>query len=123
MKKVKAIIEPLEQKLLDQIELLLLESRRQNGKLINYLDTDTNISYGISFDIDKLMVSVVDFASYPNASLLPYLTRKYGQPSYMYSKRWALDNRALILFMSWDYPISAIKSEKSGDFLVRQVYQ
>ncbi|MEK5480348.1 hypothetical protein NYE70_25950 [Paenibacillus sp. FSL R5-0407] len=68
-----------------------------------YQFTDENkISYCVSFEEGKLLVSVVDDLPYPNASILPMLVDRFGEPTMKYAKPHRFDPKATFFVMCWD---------------------
>lgn len=74
----------------------------ESGMQQNYYDPIDNISYCVSIVNGTLAVSTVDYGPLPNASLLPVLSERFGDPDRMLSKPWYQDAEFTFFVMYWD---------------------
>ncbi len=85
-----------------EVFALIYKAHAMPGRQLNYVDPLDNVSYCASIKDQALAVSVVDYGSLPNASLLPVLSARFGEPDRMLSKPWFRDEEFTFFVMYWD---------------------
>jgi len=104
--KIKKVTLSLKNSILKAIK----KAEQNNGRQVNVIDHHSNVSYVITVsrdtkkEIPVLIVSVVDYGPVPNASILPFLKEKFGEPTTIHAKPWIQDNAATFLIMYWENP-------------------
>lgn len=97
-----AICNELPVRTLLEVFALIYKAYTMPTKQLNYVDPLDNVSYCVSVENQTLAVSVVDYGSLPNASLLPVLSARFGEPDRMLSKPWFRDEEYSFFVMYWD---------------------
>ncbi|MGF7036611.1 hypothetical protein J2T17_007685 [Paenibacillus mucilaginosus] len=81
----------------------------------SWLDTSQAVSYTISFSEKSLVISVAEASVQPNASMLPFLTEKFGPPSNLYANRSKIKPELIILYMTWENFNESVVSKGNVD--------
>ncbi|MUG26491.1 hypothetical protein GNQ08_29625 [Paenibacillus macerans] len=97
-----AICDKLPVRTLLEVFALIYKAHAMPETQLNYIDPLDNVSYCASFRDQTLAVSVVDYGPLPNASLLPILSDRFGEPDRMLSKPWYRNEECTFFVMYWD---------------------
>lgn len=111
----EAFCDELSIKTLLEVFSLIYKAHVAPETQLNYVDPEDDVSYCASFRDHTLSVSVVDYGPLPNASLLPILSDKFGEPDRMLAKPWYRDASYTFFIMYWEaFDIGKI-TKKRGD--------
>ncbi|MEF3312592.1 hypothetical protein PV433_27250 [Paenibacillus sp. GYB004] len=75
-----------------------------NGGARSQFNDDEGVSYLVTYQEKRLIISIVDLGPDPNASSLSYLIGLLGEPSTKHAKPWVLDPKYTILLLFWENP-------------------
>ncbi|MFX3635473.1 MAG: hypothetical protein ACE3L7_04245 [Candidatus Pristimantibacillus sp.] len=105
---VRAFVEEVSADMKKMLIRMINTSLCNKGKQIRFRNFNNGASYVVSYEKESedrnLVISVCRKEKYPDASLLPFLSEIFGEPSILNSKPVTNNTSFTLLIMIWNNP-------------------